>query len=638
MIRREDPHDGHDAALLDGLRVTEVMYNPYDPGPLEFIELQNTSDQAVNLGGVRIGEALEFTFPEMIVEPGGRVVAVQNVPAFVAHYGTTARVAGQYGDTLDDFQLSNSGESLRLEDSLGRTIQEFSYNDAANWPGRADGKGSSLEIIDTSGDYGDGQNWRSSSIFGGTPGNAAVAPVVDVVINEVLSHTDPPLTDSIELYNTTSRPVDIGGWWVSDSSDDFRKYRIPAGTVLGAGKYLVLNESHFNASGGANSRDFALSSSHGDDLWLVQADSSGRLLRVADHVSFGATETGVSLGRWPNGTGPLFPAISRTLGGANSGPRPGDVIVSEVHYNPVDADGAGPLFAADIEFVELYNRTTSTVDLTGCALAEGVDITFGAGTTLGPRQTVLVVPFAPGDQQQLDLFRLAYNLGPAARLIGPYAGTLDNGGETIRLERPDTPPQEEPDFTPYLLVDRITYDDQSPWPLTPDGAGDSLSRASSVALGDLPGSWTAARPSPGSANLFVRQAGDANEDGRFDQLDLVLTLQGGRYLSAQPATWQTGDWNGDGRFNQLDIIAALQSGNYLRAPYASQAASGQLSRVDQAESGRVAARHVTGDELLCRPTLPSRAESRVAAAQGIAGDVLDQLYAAAVDLLMRDDR
>ena len=458
-VRREDPQDGNDAAILDGLRVTEIMYNPYDPGPLEFIELQNTSDQAVNLGGVRIREAIEFTFPAMTLESAGRVVVVQNVPAFVARYGTTARVVGQYGGTLDDFQLSNSGETLRLEDSLGRTIQGFSYNDAGTWPDRADGHGSSLEVIDTAGDYGDDQNWHSSSLFGGTPGNAAVAPVVDVVINEVLSHTDPPLTDAIELYNTTSRPVDISGWWVSDSSEDFRKYRIPAGTVLGAGRYLVLNESHFNATGGADSRDFALSSSHGDDVWLVQADSSGRLLRVADHVTFGATELGVSLGRWPNGTGPLFPPSSRTLGGANSGPRPGEVIISELHYNPVDADGVGPLFAADLEFVELYNRTTSTIDLTGWRLAGGVDITVGAGTTLGPRQTVLVVPFAPGDQQQLELFRLAYNLAPSVRLIGPYAGTLDNGGETIRLERPDTPPQEEPDFTPYLLVDRIAYDD-----------------------------------------------------------------------------------------------------------------------------------------------------------------------------------
>ena len=148
--------------------------------------------------------------------------------------------------------------------------------------------------------------------------------------------------------------------------------------------------------------------------------------------------------------------------------------------------------------------------------------------------------------------------------------------------------------------------------MTPDGAGDSLSRTSSLGLGDLPGSWTAARPSPGSANLFVRQAGDANQDGRFDQLDLVLALQGGRYLSAQPATWQTGDWNEDGRFNQLDIIAALQSGNYLQAPYASQAVSTQLEHPDQAESSRVASR-------------------------GVTGDVPDELYAAAVDLLIRDD-
>ncbi|MGD9714555.1 MAG: hypothetical protein AB7V46_21220, partial [Thermomicrobiales bacterium] len=29
---------------------------------------------------------------------------------------------------------------------------------------------------------------------------------------------------------------------------------------------------------------------------------------------------------------------------------------------------------------------------------------------------------------------------------------------------------------PYLLVDQVKYDDDAPWPATPDGQGDSLTR------------------------------------------------------------------------------------------------------------------------------------------------------------------
>ena len=63
----------------------------------------------------------------------------------------------------------------------------------------------------------------------------------------------------------------------------------------------------------------------------------------------------------------------------------------------------------------------------------------------------------------------------------------------------------------------------------------------------------------------IRQPGDANRDGRFDQRDLVAARQGAKYLTGQTADWTEGDWNGDGLFDQLDIVAALQKGNYLWA-------------------------------------------------------------------------
>jgi hypothetical protein len=71
----------------------------------------------------------------------------------------------------------------------------------------------------------------------------------------------------------------------------------------------------------------------------------------------------------------------------------------------------------------------------------------------------------------------------------------------------------------------------------------------------------------GSATV-VRKSGDANQDGRFDQLDLVTILASGKYRTGQPADWTEGDWNGDVVFDQLDIVAALQTGNYRKGPYA----------------------------------------------------------------------
>ena len=70
---------------------------------------------------------------------------------------------------------------------------------------------------------------------------------------------------------------------------------------------------------------------------------------------------------------------------------------------------------------------------------------------------------------------------------------------------------------------------------------------------------TADSPDPGDAYA----AGDANQDGQFDQLDLVQILQANKYLTGEPASWQEGDWNGDDVFDQLDIAFALATSQYL---------------------------------------------------------------------------
>ena len=137
----------------------------------------------------------------------------------------------------------------------------------------------------------------------------------------------------IELYNLSSSPVNIGGWWLSDSANDLFKYRIPTGLLVPGAGFAVFTDQQFG--GGPNG--FNLSAA-GDDVWLVVADASDKPLRFADNVAFDATLTGVSLGRVPDGqiAAELFPLASRSLGSANGGHLAGDVILSEVHYHPAD--------------------------------------------------------------------------------------------------------------------------------------------------------------------------------------------------------------------------------------------------------------------------------------------------------------
>jgi hypothetical protein len=110
------------------------------------------------------------------------------------------------------------------------------------------------------------------------------------------------------------------------------------------------------------------------------------------------------------------------------------------------------------------------------------------------------------------------------------------------------------------------------------------------------------------------QAGDADQDLDFDQLDLVQVQIAAKYLTGQPATWGEGDWNGapggqqssppvgNGFFDQLDIIAALANGLYLTGPYAGVQSNGMLSDgqasiVYHADSGEVTIDAPAGIEL-----------------------------------------
>ena len=72
----------------------------------------------------------------------------------------------------------------------------------------------------------------ASRTIHGSPGSSDDARPATVLINEILSHTDPPFEDAIELYNQGTQPIDIGGWYLSDAMNNLKKYRIPMGRKL----------------------------------------------------------------------------------------------------------------------------------------------------------------------------------------------------------------------------------------------------------------------------------------------------------------------------------------------------------------------------------------------------------------------
>ena len=459
------------------IKITELMYNPIGGRDFEFVELKNSSGSTtVGLSEMTF-KGIKYTFaPGAELTAGQTIVLAANATAFEGHYGFAP--FGEYQGGLD-----NGGERIRLLDSDGATVTTVKYNDKDPWPTAPDGDGYSL-VWQGSGDQDDAAKWRRSNLIGGTPGYDS-APLYDVVISEALTHTDLPSVDAVELYNAGVASVNIGGWYLSDTVSDYKKFQIPS-TTLGPGDYAVFDENDFGS--------WALDS-HGDEVYLTYWDTSGNLLYLAEE-SFGGAANGVSFARHVCSDGDVdfvAQSVNTTLGSANAYPKVGPVVINEIMYNPLSGEP---------EFIEFLNISGGSVQLYDPAtpanrwtLDGAVEYEFPASTTLAAGEYVLVV------STNESAFRAAYPGVPAGvRVFGPYAGRLNNGGESIKLWRPDTP---DPEGVPRILVDRVKYGDNSPWPESPDGDGLSLERNAPSLYGNDPANWAAslnADGTPGAAN------------------------------------------------------------------------------------------------------------------------------------------
>ncbi|MDP4642817.1 MAG: lamin tail domain-containing protein [Opitutales bacterium] len=494
------------------LRVTEIMYHPavagsgaetgYSASDFEFIEILNTSAEAVGLAGTEFNGGVYFDFSSgsiSTLNPGEYLVLVSNLDAFKARYTNWAsiNIAGEYTGKfyITPGTLDNSGEAVSLVDGFGNTILDFEYNDS--WYAITDGEGYSLTLIDPTAattTWSSSASWRASKYTGGTPGEAPedfLSPD-DIVINEALTHQDDDTPgDWIELYNNSDETIDINGWFLSDDNDNLMKIELSGLSTIAPGGYLVLTEaSHFGTTVDAIN-GFALSEL-GEAIYLSSGESSELTgYRVINY--FGAAERDVTFGRYvkSDGTADFTAQSSQTFGAANAYPLMGDVVITEVMYHPSDISG--------YEFIEIRNTGSSSVSLydstytTNTWKLEGaVEFTFPVGLTLDPGEYLVI------SETDEASFRSYYTVDAGVTVLGPYTGSLNNSGEDIYLTRPGDP-EALTGEVPYIVVELVDYDDASPWPTEADGAGYSLRRLDELTYPNDYVNWSRSSglPTPG---------------------------------------------------------------------------------------------------------------------------------------------
>ncbi|MBP7948115.1 MAG: lamin tail domain-containing protein [Verrucomicrobiales bacterium] len=437
--------------------ISEIMYNPNavnGAGELEFVELHNTAPYPEDLAGWQFKGGITCTLPAGISLPAGGYLVIARVPADVeAAYGITGVLGPWTGS------LSNSGEQFRLENENGSTMCEVEYHEDAPWPVAAAGLGHSLVLAKPSYGENDARAWAASNDLGGSPGRRdpfVADPARGVSINEFLANSESPAEDFVELFNATGSPVDVGGLLIGDGATLGSGFSIPAGTTIAARGHLAFTETQLG---------FGLGSD-GERLWLFRPG-----VRVIDALSFTGQDVNVSRDH------SLRELASATPGAANADEKVRAVIINEIMYHPISDDRAD-------EYIELYNRSAETVDLSGWSLGGDVAFTLPTGTSIAAGGFLVIA------SDSAHLLTRGYAGLNAANCIGNFTGSLSNGGGRISLRLPVVyAPPGGGSAIAFATADEVTYRDGGRWGLWSDGGGSSLELRDPRADNRLAANW-----------------------------------------------------------------------------------------------------------------------------------------------------
>ncbi len=145
--------------------------------------------------------------------------------------------------------------------------------------------------------------------------------------------------------------------------------------------------------------------------------------------------------------------------------QPGDipvrpVVISEIMYEPTGWD-------ATYEFVEIYNPSGTTADLSGYRFNNGTDSTIPGGVFLNPGEAMV-------------LAQTTWTYSGQGYQVYEMAGNLLDDGELLQLYDAQG-----------FLVDEVRYDNESLWPTEPDNGGPSLELRHWALDNSLAESWQA---------------------------------------------------------------------------------------------------------------------------------------------------
>lgn len=316
---------------------------------------------------------------------------------------------------------------------------------------------------------------------------------------------------------------------------------VPAGTI-----YYTTNGTDPRAVGGA----------------IAGTTYSGALVLTQPTITVKSRARSAG-GEWSALTEATFFADAVPASNAN-------IVFSEIHYHPAAPALPDITDSDEFEFLEILNISASSVNLTGCYFANGIDFTFPS-TVLAPGARFLLA-------RNSEKFTERYGFAPH----GIYTQRLGNSGDNLTLRAPD------------LVTDIRTcnYLITAPWPSEPDGFGPSLvlRNPASNPNHNLVSSWRASAsvtPNGTDATAYaawktthgiISDTDDSDGDGLTALLEYALS---GSPTAGSLAQLPTTVRNVDGTFTFIlrralaadDVVHTIQETNSLGTAFAPAAAT-----------------------------------------------------------------
>jgi hypothetical protein len=395
----------------------------------DWVELYNSSSKDIDLTGWmltdRMDRGLVFTFPQttlksrqfLIVFCSGRY---EHTPGYAYHA---------------PFKLSASGDAVILMNPAGTVVESVTTPKmTTNQSYARIGDTGAFALTDeyTPGMHNTSENHQAIS-GGGGQSDSPVELSEMMAENATYAKTaDGMFCDWIEIHNTSGEAVNLSGYGLSDNERNIFKWRFPDVTIEPHG-YLLIYCSGESRTDGELHASFKL---NGEGETVILTDASGA---VVDRTQYELLKTDVSWskkdGAWTKEQAPSPGAPNDASGAAQAEKTLRNANTTGLFlWEAVSSGHVKNSSKAGVDFVELYNSTDRTIDLSGFGLSDdptqprkwqfpqGAKIDAGAFLAIGCNGAD---KYSVKKQQYRTNFRISFSGQETITLSAPDGALID---------------------------------------------------------------------------------------------------------------------------------------------------------------------------------------------------------------------